>query len=182
VVLDTLARFMVGADENSAEDCGQVVDVLHRMRERTPNGRGVILGVHHAGKDGKTFRGSSVFEAGADTVYAVGKDGGAITLDREKRKDGPLADVHRLKLTPVEGTPSAILEVSRGDTNRDRAGALLSHFESHFAITGARTTQLLDVAEMPRATFYRALSDLLKRGDLINAGTDKRPLYKAATK
>ena len=36
VVLDTLSRCMVGADENSARDCGLVVDVLHRLRERTP--------------------------------------------------------------------------------------------------------------------------------------------------
>ncbi len=57
VVLDTLARCMVGADENSAKDCGEVVDVLTRLRERTPGGRGVILGVHHTGKDGKTFCG-----------------------------------------------------------------------------------------------------------------------------
>ena len=65
VVLDTLARCMVGADENSAKDCGEVVDALVRLREHTAGGRGVILGVHHTGKDGKTFRGSSVFEAGA---------------------------------------------------------------------------------------------------------------------
>ncbi len=182
VILDTLARCMVGADENSAKDCGQVVDVLHQLRERTPNGRGVILGVHHAGKDGKTFRGSTTFEAGADTVYSVTLDGAVIVLDRTKRKDGPLADSHRLKLVPVEGTNSVILESHRGETNVDRAGVLLSHFQSHFGVGGAYTSQLFDVADMPKATFFRALSDLRKRGDLINTGTDKRPFYKAATK
>ena len=39
------------------------------------------------------------------------------------------------------------------------------------------TTQ---VTEMPHATFHRALSDLLRSGDLINEGTDRRPFYKAA--
>jgi hypothetical protein len=89
VVFDSLARCMVGADENSAKDCGQVVDALHRLCERTPKRRGVILPVHHTGKDGKTFRGSSVFEAGADTVYAVTKDGAVIILDREKAPSHP---------------------------------------------------------------------------------------------
>ncbi|WP_460359563.1 AAA family ATPase, partial [Mycobacterium sp. ZZG] len=74
VVLDTLARCMVGADENSAKDCGQVVDALTGIRESTLDGRGVVLGVHHTGKDGRTLRGSSAFEAGADTVYLTTRD------------------------------------------------------------------------------------------------------------
>lgn len=181
IVLDTLARCMVGADENSAKDCGLVVDALHRLREVTPNGRGVVLGVHHAGKDGRTFRGSSAFEAGADTVYSTTKDGAVIILDREKRKDGPQVDVHRLKLASIDGTGSVIIESHGGGSNQDRADVLLSHFNSHFAETGAPTTRLFEVADMPNSTFYRALSDLLRRGDLINTGTDKRPFYKAAT-
>ena len=180
IVLDTLARCMVGADENSAKDCGEVVDVLHRCRDHTPNGRGVVAGVHHSGKDGKTFRGSSVFEAGADTVYSTTQDGAVIILDREKRKDGPRLDIHRLKLDLIEGTGSGVLEVSRGVEPNGRAEILLSHFNSHFADSGAYATRLLQVAEMPEATFYRALSDLRKRGDLINEGTDKRPFYKLA--
>jgi hypothetical protein len=35
VILDTLARCMVGADENSAKDCGIVVDTLHRLRQHS---------------------------------------------------------------------------------------------------------------------------------------------------
>jgi AAA domain len=182
VVIDTLARCMVGADENSAKDCGIVVDALHRLRQRTPGGRGVVTAVHHTGKDGKTFRGSSAFEAGADTVYSVTPDGAVIILDREKRKDGPQLDVHRLKLEPVEGTESMVVGVSRGETNSGRGDKLLSHFQSHFGDRGAYATQLLQASEMSKATFYRALSDLLERGELINDGTDKRPFYKAVTK
>jgi len=182
VVIDTLARCMVGADENSARDCGEVVDVLHQLRECTPGGRGVILGVHHSGKDGRTFRGSSVFEAGADTVYSINLDGAVILLDREKRKDGPIVDLHRLKLAPVDGTKSLVVESHGGETHDDRAGLLLSHFESHFAATGASGSQLRDVVDIPKATFYRALSDLVKRGDIVNTGTDKRPFYKLAAK
>ena len=56
----------------------------------------------------------------------------------------------------------------------------MSHFASHFADTGATATQLRDTIELPRATFYRALNDLVKRGVLLNTGTDKRPFYKLA--
>lgn len=184
VIFDTLARCMVGADENSAKDCGQVVDTLHLLREHTPNGRGVVQGVHHTGKDGKTFRGSSVFEAGADTVYAVTRDGGAIILDREKRKDGPRGDRHDLKLDVVAGAKSGVISSHGGVKTFDRADRLISIFVQHFSQTGASRADLratANAADMSDPTFYRALSDLLKLGSLVNEGTDKRPFYKAAT-
>ena len=180
VILDTLARCMVGADENSAKDCGVVVDVLQRIQQHTPNGRGVALGVHHTGKDGKTFRGSSAFEAGADTVYAVNLDGGVIELDREKRKDGPQLDSHRLKLDPVDGTRSAVVGVSRGGEQNDRAAKVLSHVLSTFP-DGFYPSQLLSTLEdTGKTTFYKALSELAQRGQIVNSGTDKRPFYKVA--
>lgn len=186
VVFDTLARCMVGADENSAKDCGVVVDALNRIREATPDGRGVVLGVHHTGKDGKTFRGSSVFEAGADTVYSVAVDGRVITLDREKRKDGEPVDRHTLKLDPIPGTGSVTISagnalddsVQGGGQIGGRAARLLSTFVHHFVHIGATKVELRNVADMPPATFYRALSDLLESGQLVNTGTDKRPFYR----
>jgi hypothetical protein len=178
VVLDTLARCMVGADENSAKDCGIVVDAMTRLTGHTPGGRGVVLGVHHSGKDGKTFRGSSVFEAGAETVYSTVRDGGVIVLNREKRKDGPEYDRHELKLDPIEGSGSVAISVHRGGGQTDRADKLLSTFVHHFGITGASKSELRNIADMPSATFHRALTDLLKAGQLVNHGTDQRPFYK----
>jgi hypothetical protein len=182
VVLDTLARCMVGADENSAKDVGIVVDNIYRLLDRTPGRRGVITGIHHTGKDGRTLRGSSAFEDGVDTVYAVARDGAVVTLDREKRKDGPEIDRHELKLDLIEGTCSAVISVHRGVDKSDRADRLLSTFVHHFAGIGATKAELRLVAEMPPATFHRALSDLLNNGDLVNTGTDKRPFYKALGK
>lgn len=114
VVIDTLACCMVGADENSAKDCGEVVAALLRLRQATPEGRGCVAGVHHTGKDGKTFRGSSVFEAGADTVYAVSADEAVINLDRQKRRDGPKDDHHELKFDLIDGSGSGVISVHRG--------------------------------------------------------------------
>lgn len=179
VIIDTLSRCMVGADENSAKDCGLVVDTLTRLRESTPNGRGVVLGVHHAGKDGKTFRGSSVFEAGADTVYSTAADGKVITLEREKRKDGPKQDRHDVHLDLVPGTESGVISVHRGGGQTDRGDKLLSIFVQHFGSTGATKTELREVAAMSAGTFHRALTDLLTHGDLVNTSTEKRPFYQA---
>jgi hypothetical protein len=188
VVLDTLARCMVGADENSAKDCGIVVDAMTRVLSRTPGQRGVVLGVHHAGKDGKTLRGSSAFEAAADTVYFTARDGGVITRDREKRKDGPETDSHLLEIDPMPGTSSAVLSRSRSAPPQGgataRAEELYSIFLQAFSASGATSAQVRTVAMeagMSNGSVYRAIGDLLQSGRLVNTGTDKRPFYKLAS-
>lgn len=182
VVLDTLARCMVGADENSAKDCGIAVEAMTRLLSYTPGGRGVVLGVHHAGKDGKTLRGSSAFESAADTVYSTTRDGAVIILDREKRKDGPETDRHELKFDPIPGTESGVISVHRGCGQIERADNLMSTFVRHFAATGATKAELRLVADMAPATFHRALTKLVERGDLVNTGTEKRPFFKTDSK
>jgi hypothetical protein len=178
IILDTLARCMVGGEENSAKDCGIVVDAMTRLLNSTPERRGVVLGVHHAGKDGKTLRGSSAFESGADTVYFTSRDGRAITLDRQKRKDGPENDRHELKLAQIGGTESCVIELHRPTATTDRGQALSCTYDTYFAATGCTPTQLLEVSGVPKHTFYRAVADLLKAGELVNTGTDKRPFYR----
>jgi hypothetical protein len=185
VVLDTLARCMVGADENSAKDCGIVVDSMTRLLASTPSQRGVVLGVHHAGKDGKTLRGSSAFEAAADTVYFTARDGGVITLDREKRKDGPETDSHQLEIDPMPGTSSAVVSRARsvpdGLGTNQFAEQLYSIFVQSFSGTGATKTELRLAAKdagMSTGSFYRALSDLVESKRLLNTGTERLPFYK----
>jgi hypothetical protein len=185
VILDTLARCMVGADENSAKDCGIVVDAMTRLMNSTPDGRGVVLGVHHAGKDGKTLRGSSALESGADTVYFTNRDEGVIDLKREKRKDGPEHDHHLLTLDPIPGTNSCCLSVShrmsQGGETGSRTATLRRIMSQYFGVTGAKAADLrhmaVDEGPLTKSTYQRALSDLLKCGELTNTGTDKRPFY-----
>ena len=175
---------MVGADENSAKDCGIVVDTMTQLLTSTPGGRGVILGVHHAGKDAKTLRGSSALESGVDTVYSTSRDETLIELTREKRKDGPEHDHHLLKVDPITGTKSAVMSIYREGVQTDRGAALLSIFVQNFEATGASKSELRTVAMgagMPNMTFYRALDDLLKTGKLTNDGTVKRPYLHALT-
>lgn len=117
VVLDTVARCMVGGDENSAKDGGIFMDAMTQLLAATPDGRGVVLAVHHAGKDGQTLRGSSAFEGASDTVYFSSRDedNGWISLTREKRKDGPEHDHHLFKVDPMPGTTSAVLRAGRAE-------------------------------------------------------------------
>lgn len=185
VVLDTTARCTLGGDENSAKDMGLVVDRLYYLLDKTPGRRGVILAVHHTGKDGKTLRGSSALEAGVDTVYSATRDGAVVTLNREKRKDGPELDRHLLRLDPIAGTDSCCLKAAHGETTgetAERTAALRLIVSHHFVSTGATGAELrrlaVDDGTMSRASYYRALTDLVESGYLVNTGTDKRPFYK----
>jgi hypothetical protein len=72
IFLDTLARVMAGADENSAKDVGILVENLTRIQEAT---HASTAGVHHTGKDPeKGMRGSSAFRGAYDTGIEVTGD------------------------------------------------------------------------------------------------------------
>lgn len=69
VVIDTLARAMMGGDENAGEDMGALIAHADRIRQAT--GAHVML-IHHAGKDeGKGARGHSSLRAAVDTEIVV---------------------------------------------------------------------------------------------------------------
>jgi hypothetical protein len=188
IVLDTLARCMVGGEENSARDAGIVVDAMTELMYATPEHRGVVLGVHHTGKDGKTLRGSSAFESGVDTVYFTERDGQTVTLCRTKRKDGPPSDVHRLRLSDIQGSDSCVVEAAPpmdDELGGSESVALLREiFSELFSVTGVSNAELRQVAldhGMSQASFYRARGELLKEGWLVNTGTGPRAFFEVCT-
>ncbi len=180
VIVDTFARCIVGADENSARDVGIAVDNLYRLRDATATVNGTVLVLHHTGKDGSTIRGSSALEGGCDTVYQVEGDTRNLKLYRTKRKDGPREDTVQLRLNDVPHTSSAVISrlIDVGMTGAETE--VLSHFHSHFSATGASRKALADVCDMPSSSFYRAINALVEGRKLINHGTDKQPFYRLA--
>jgi hypothetical protein len=89
IVLDTLARTMVGGDENLFKDVSQWIDGAQKLQAET---KGAILTLHHtvkrAGKNGsRSERGSSALRGAADTMMAVRKKGSTLILSCEKQKD-----------------------------------------------------------------------------------------------
>jgi hypothetical protein len=65
IVLDTLARLMVGADENSAKEMGQAIAGIDRLRKETS---ATVLVIHHTRKNGEAERGSSALRGAADVM------------------------------------------------------------------------------------------------------------------
>lgn len=100
VVVDTVARALLGADENSATDMGKFVKACDSIKEHT---NAAVLGIHHSGKDGgKGMRGSSALLGAVDTSIAVKKAVDIITLSTEKQKDAEPADDMLFKMNVAE--------------------------------------------------------------------------------
>jgi hypothetical protein len=101
VIIDTVARAMVGADENSAQDMGRFNEAcaeLIRQVDGAPN----VFAVHHSGKDEERgSRGSSSFPGAVDTMLKVKREEGRITLRVEKQKDDEDGFDVRLKAVGV---------------------------------------------------------------------------------
>ena len=98
VVIDTLARAMVGGDENSAKDMGLAVDVCERVRQATG---ATVLVVHHSGVEGTRERGSTSLRGAADTSIMMQKDeaSGTITFAPKKMKDAETPKPRQFRLS-----------------------------------------------------------------------------------
>ena len=89
IVLDTLARTMVGADENSAKNVGEWINGARELQKATG---ATVLTLHHTTKrkakgENATERGSSALRGAADTMIAISKREDVITLCCGKQKD-----------------------------------------------------------------------------------------------
>ena len=101
VVVDTLARSMVGGDENSVKDMGIVIDALDGLRKR--HGCDALV-IHHSGLDGGRMRGSTAFKGAVDSSIAVERTGDNVFVRSDKQKDGPDFDPWFLRAKTVAGS------------------------------------------------------------------------------
>ena len=88
VVIDTIGRGMMGLNENSQEDASKFTHLVERIQYGM--GDAAVLAVHHVGKDtSKGVRGSTVFQADADVLIMVEREGKAksVRLTMTKQKD-----------------------------------------------------------------------------------------------
>lgn len=85
LVLDTLNRAAPGADENSSRDMGDLIEGAKELQRRIG---GVVLLVHHTGKDGtKGLRGHSSLYAALDVAIEVSRTDSRREWSIAKSKD-----------------------------------------------------------------------------------------------
>jgi hypothetical protein len=87
LIIDTMARAMVGGDENSAGDVGLAVSVCDRVRDIS--GAATLI-VHHMDANGTKARGSTALPGASDAMIKMVKDDiqHVITVSCTKMKDG----------------------------------------------------------------------------------------------
>lgn len=118
VVVDTVARALLGADENSATDIGKFVRTCDVLKQRH---NAALLGLHHSGKDGsRGMRGSSALLGAVDTSIQVKKSGAILTVVTEKQKDAEPAEDYFFEMQTTEvgtigGETSVYLEQVSAD-------------------------------------------------------------------
>ena len=105
VVVDTLARSLIGGDENTAKDMGLAVAAAMRMRDRL--GLATLL-IHHSGKDvTKGARGSNALLAAVDMQLRVEKAGeGRHLFEVEDSRNGDEGIRRAFTLPVVELVPA----------------------------------------------------------------------------
>lgn len=169
VILDTLARCMVGGDENSAEDMGLFIHSCDLIRAATS---AAVIIVHHTGKSGG-YRGSSVLYGSCDSWIDVSNDDGLITVSCGKAKDWQRFDPRYLRMAPKD--ESVVLlpaeQVSKGNGLTDGQRRVLEVLALDvFRDIGAKSAQIKSALDqMPDKTLFRVLSHL-KRSGLVNQG------------
>ncbi|MFX1761907.1 AAA family ATPase [Paraburkholderia sp. A1RI-2L] len=100
LVIDTLNRAAPGTDENSSADMGQLIEACKEAQRRLG---GLVLLVHHTGKDGtKGLRGHSSLYAALDAAIEVSRNDGRREWSVAKSKDDADGGRHAFVLRVVE--------------------------------------------------------------------------------
>ncbi len=177
VVVDTLARSMVGGDENAARDMGLFIASCDRIREAT---QGTVLVIHHTGKNGDAERGSSALRGACDTMIAQSAEDAVIKLTCDKQKDAePFAPIYATRVTAGDSCFVAPMAVSAIDGMTANARKVLRELTDTFTDTGATPKQLQNATKLEERTVYRALKTLTERKLTQREGKGK---YKAVAK
>jgi len=173
IVVDTMARMMVGGDENAARDVGLVIDAVDSLRR--PFGSAALI-VHHTGKNGEDERGSSALRGAADMMHSLKPDSSALKLECTKAKDIEVPESWTLHLSPTRD--SCVLRLG---SNPGQLGAqerqVLETLPAAFGTNAAPSGQLMRASGVPERSYYRCLQTLETRGLLRIDQQGRTKLY-----
>jgi RecA-family ATPase len=175
VIIDTLARSMVGGDENTALHMGLAIDGITKLIRRIGC---TLLLIHHTGRTGTAERGSTSLRGALDTsmyMHSVNKT----TLALENKKQKNAAPFAKMQFTPRdimldEVDESRVLERQPNEvemTKRQR-GVLV--------LVGKKPRTFSDLwgrSGLTKTAFQRSLAFLVKSGLVHHPGQHKGGLY-----
>lgn len=141
LVIDTMARSLVGGDENSAKDVGLFIAHVDALSKPAAS-----LVLHHTQKASTVERGSSSLRGAADVMVSVTpakNDRTRFTLASEKSKDSePFEDI-RLLMRPVENSIALVRDItppkqSTEDQLKHRVLGVIAQADGPLSLRGLR--------------------------------------------
>lgn len=182
VIVDTLARCMIGADENSSKDMSTAVAALDELRLAAGS---CVLIVHHSGKDMSAgARGHTALLGAADTMLKLGTTDGIVMLSQEKQKHHPNGNAQRFRLESAAGSVALVRYSSSNDdevTGRTLdALAALAEVETPQGASFSLWVEAGDSRGISKASIARARAKALMVGLIEETaeGTAKNPRYR----
>ena len=113
IYVDTLARALLGADENSSQEAGLAVAAADALKHKFEC---AVVFVHHAGKNSERgARGSSAILGAVDASVLVTKDESLVTMSVQKQKDAELLDDITLEMTQIASISGSSIVLTRTD-------------------------------------------------------------------
>ncbi|MBQ4853223.1 AAA family ATPase [Rhodanobacter sp. B2A1Ga4] len=139
IVIDTVARAMGGANENSSEDMGRFVRSLDVLRAAW---KSTILTVHHTGLDPNSqdrARGSSAYRAALDSEMVIKPGDPEFTLRVTKAKDWPEPSPLCLRRVSVD------IELSQSDGSTIKETSLALHDSAGALVESKRRSDVIEL-------------------------------------
>lgn len=185
VIIDTVARSMVGADENSTRDMGVYIASIDNLCHRLDCG---VLLVHHTNKNG-IMRGNNSLYNACDSVLFLKRTDTQIALHNSydeggKNKHRAEAETRYLRLLPKQvningaDVQAAVLVDAQQIITDSPESELEGHQQTILEAldgfpNGLNAKGIQDATQISRATIYRKLKDLLERKFVIQNQEDR---------
>jgi len=173
LVIDTMHSATLGADENSAQDMGRV---LNMARAATKLLGCTVLMLHHSNKQGTAERGSSALKGAMDTQIEVKPVAGKYVMRCEKLKDGEQWKDQTFDLVAMGESVRVWWDEPGGElpsSSGKLAAKLVAELQSR---PGKRFTakQLAEAAGATQNNTSNALARLVEKGEIKRSLQDEQ--------
>lgn len=169
VVIDTMARSMVGSDENSTRDMGLFVQACETVKKTLDT---AVLIIHHTNKGGVHERGNSALRGSSDVMIRATAEDDIIRIESAKTKDAQPFPTRYIQLVTVpveidgETVESAvIIDADRVFQTADDPLTLNQMKVLRLLVDeqyGASRNEISETTGVPYHSLQRILSQLLK--------------------
>jgi hypothetical protein len=164
LVIDTMHSATVGADENSAQDMGRVLNMARDASKRLGC---TVLMLHHSNKAGTAERGSSALKGAMDAQIEVKPVAGKFVMHCEKLKDGQQWKDQTFDLVAMGDSVRVWWDEPGGELpgSTGKLGSkLLTELQSRPGVKfGAK--QLAEAVGCTQAAAINGLARLVEKGD-----------------